>query len=155
MNEILEVKKGSMSGLTNEDELMKNLNQLAKDKLKSIQDPIKKYKIELPIYNYKFFNKIVEDNSLLIEGVETYEELLDRVKYLIKYLKTTDKQKILVITHSGYLDILLKIMFNLSTLPQGNMSNGKNYSICYCTYKNKIFTMCSPPNTEHLSINLD
>ena len=34
MEEILEVKKGSMSGLTKEDELMKNLNQLAKDKLK-------------------------------------------------------------------------------------------------------------------------
>ena len=26
MDEIMEVKKGSMSGLTNEDELMKNLN---------------------------------------------------------------------------------------------------------------------------------
>jgi broad specificity phosphatase PhoE len=155
MDEIMEVKKGSMSGLTNEDELMKNLNQLAKDKIKLIQDPIKKYIIELPVNNEIFFNKIVEDNSLPIEGVETYEELLDRAEYLIEYIKTTDKQKILVITHSGYLDILLKIMFNLSTLPQGNMSNGKNCSICYCTYKNNIFKMCSPPNTEHLSINLD
>jgi broad specificity phosphatase PhoE len=155
LDEILEVKKGSMSGLTNEDELMKNLNQLTKDKLKSIQDPIKKYKIELPIYNYKFFNKIVEDNSLLIEGVETYEELLGRVEHLIEYIKTTDKQKILVITHSGYLEIMLKIMFNFSTLPIGNMSNGKNCSICYCIYKNNIFTMVSPQNTEHLSIDLD
>jgi broad specificity phosphatase PhoE len=155
MNEIKEVKKGSMSGLTNEDELMKNLNQLAKNKLKLIEDPIEKYIIELPVNNEIFFNEIVKDNSLSIEGVETYEELLDRAEYLIEYIKTTDKQKILVITHSGYLDILLKIMFNLSTLPQGNMSNGKNCSICYCTYKNNIFTMCSPPNTEHLSINLD
>ena len=155
MDEIMEVKKGSMSGLTNEDELMKKLNQLAKNKLKLIEDPIEKYIIELPVNNEFFFNEIVEDNSLSIEGVETYEELLDRAKYLIEYIKTTDKQKILVITHSGYLDILLKIMFNLSTLPQGNMSNGKNCSICYCTYKNNIFKMCSPPNTEHLSINLD
>lgn len=67
----MEVKKGSMSGLTNKDELMKNLNQLAKDKIKLIQDPIEKYKIELPINNDKFFNKIVKDNLLPIEGVET------------------------------------------------------------------------------------
>ena len=120
-----------------------------------INDPIEKYVIELPVNNEFFFNKIVEDNSLPIEGVETYEELLDRVEYLIEYIKTTDKRKILVITHSGYLDILLKNMFNLSILPQGDISNGKNCSICYCTYKNNIFTMCSPPNTEHLSIDLD
>ena len=50
----MEVEKGSMSGLTNEDELMKNLNQLAKDKLKLINDPIEKYEIELPVNN-KFF----------------------------------------------------------------------------------------------------
>lgn len=54
----MEVKKGSMSGLTNEDELMKNLNQSAKDKIKLIEDPIEKYKIELPINNDKFFNKM-------------------------------------------------------------------------------------------------
>ena len=82
-----------MSGLTNEDELMKNLNKLAKDKLKLIQDPIEKYIIELPVNDEIFFNKIVEDNSLLIEGVETYKKLLDRVEYLIKYIKTTDKKK--------------------------------------------------------------
>jgi hypothetical protein len=133
----------------------KNLNQLAKDKIKLIQDPIEKYKIELPINNDKFFNKIVKDNLLPIEGVETYDELLGRVEHLIEYIKTTDKQKNLVITHSGYLEIMLKIMFNLSTLPMGNMSNGKNCSICYCTYKNNIFTMVSPQNTEHLSIDLD
>ena len=120
-----------------------------------INDPIEKYVIELPVNNEFFFNKIVEDNSLPIEGVETYEELLDRVEYLIEYIKTTDKRKILVITHSGYLDILLKNMFNLSILPQGDISNGKNCSICYCNYKNNVFTMCSPPNTEHLSIDLD
>lgn len=155
MREILEVKKGSLSGLTNEDELMKNFNQLVKDKIKLIYDPIEKYKIELPINSDKFFNEIIKDNLLPIEGIETYEELLDRVKYLIEYLKTTNKQKILVITHSGYLEIMLKIMFNLSILPQGNMSNGKNCSICYCTYKNNIFTMVSPQNTEHLSIDIN
>ena len=52
---------------------MKNLNQLAKDKIKLIQDPIEKYKIELPINNDEFFNKIVKDNLLPIEGVETYD----------------------------------------------------------------------------------
>jgi broad specificity phosphatase PhoE len=153
MDEIMEVKKGSMSGLTNEDEVMKEFNKIAEDKIKLIQDPIEKYKIKLPSNNYEFFDKIIKDNELPIDGLETYRELLDRIEYLIKYLKDTNKQKILVISHSGYLEILFKNMFNLSTLPQGNMSNGKNCSICYCTYKNNIFTMVSPPNTEHLSIN--
>ena len=58
MDEIMEVKKGSMSGLTNEDELMKNLNQLAKDKIKLIQDPIEKYEIELPVNNEFFLIKL-------------------------------------------------------------------------------------------------
>jgi broad specificity phosphatase PhoE len=77
----------------------------------------------LPINNNKFFNKIVKNNSLQIKGIETYEELLGRIEHLIEYIKTTDKQKILVITHSGYLEIMLKIMFNLITLQMGNMSN--------------------------------
>jgi broad specificity phosphatase PhoE len=102
-----------------------------------------------------FFNTIIEDNSLSIEGVETYEELFNRAEYLIEYLKNSDTKKILVVTHSGFLEIMLKILFNLSVLPQGNLTNGKNCSICYCTLKNNIFTMVSPQNTEHLSINLD
>ena len=155
MDKISEVKKGSMSGLTNNDKLMKDLNQYTQNEINALQDPIEKYKIELPVNNENFFSKIVEKNNLAITGIETYDELLGRVKYLIEYIKTTNKQKILVITHSGYLDILLKIMFNLSILPKGNMSNGKNCSICYCTYENNIFTMVSPQNTEHLSIDLD
>lgn len=155
MDEIMEVKKGTMSGLTNDDELMKNLNKKAKEKIKLIKDPIEKYKIELPEYNYDFFNKIVKENSLPIEGLETYEELLYRVNYLIDYLKNTDKKKILVISHSGFLEIMLKILFNSSVLAQGDMTNGKNCSICYCVYKNNIPIMISPPSTEHLSIGLD
>lgn len=152
MDEIKEVKKGSMSGLTNSDELMITLNTLAKNKIEVITDPIEKYKIESPLNNYMFFHNIIKKNNLPINELETYDELMNRTEYLIEYIKNTDCKKILVISHSGYLDILLKTLFNLSTLPKGNMTNGKNCSICYCVLKNNIFTMISPQNTEHLSI---
>lgn len=155
MDQIAEVGKGSMSGLTNEDELMTRLNGLAKDKIKLIKDPIERYKIELPRNNYDFFDKIINDNKLPIEGVETHEELLDRIEYFIKYLRSLVGKKIMVITHSGFLEVMLKTLFNLSVLPQGNMSNGKNCSVCYCVCRDGVFTMVSPQNTEHLSIDLD
>ena len=141
-----------MSGLTNQDELMVNLNVLADDKIKSINDPIEKYKIESPLNGYNFFSSIIKDNKLPITEVETYEELIDRVEYLIEHLKNTDHKKILVISHSGYLETLLKIMFHLNALPKGNMSNGKHCSICYSVLKNNVFSMISPQNTEHLTI---
>ena len=155
MDEVSEVKKGSMSGLTNEDEIMKKLNKLAKDKIELMKDPIERYETELPKYSYNFFDKIIKDNDLQIEGLEIYEELVERAEHLIEYIKNTNSKKIIIVTHSGYLEILLKILFNLSVLPKGSMKNGKNCSICYCTCKNNIFTMVSPQNTEHLLIDFD
>lgn len=155
MDELMEVKKGSLSGLTNEDELMKNLNKFAKDKIKKIKDPIDKYKIELPQYNHIFFEKLVEENNLPIEGIESFHELMDRVNYFIEYLKNSEHKKIIVVTHSGYLEVLLQTIFNLSILPKGDVSNGKNCTICYCVYKNNTFTMISPQNSEHLAIDFN
>lgn len=99
---------------------------LTENKIKLIEDPIEKYKLKLPYYEYIFYDNIIRENELPITGIETYEELMYRVEYLINYLKNTNCKKILVITHSGYLDILLKTIFNTGVLPQANTTNGKN-----------------------------
>ena len=43
--DIKELKKGNMSGLTKEDEKMKKFNEYVNSELDKIKDPIKKYKI--------------------------------------------------------------------------------------------------------------
>ena len=57
---------------------------------------------------------------------------------------------IIVVSHSGYYDALLKEMFGINVLPKGNMDRGKNCWICYCIYDDGRFKMISPLNTEHL-----
>ena len=113
MNEIMELKNGSLSGLTNNDELMKNLTKYAMDEIALIRDPIEKYKIEIPVHQQAFYNEVIRNNSLPVVGVETYEEILHRVNYLINYLKNTPMKKILVITHSGFLDNFIKILLTI------------------------------------------
>lgn len=154
MNELMEVKKGTLSELTNKDELVIKLNESVDKEMKLVIDPIEKYKKELLDQQYELFYKIIKKYDLPIDGLETYDEVLQRIKKFIKYLKTTNKQKILVITHSGILEFILKYIFNLSKLPRGDYTNGKNCSICCCTLKNKVFTMVAPQNTEHLSLDL-
>lgn len=149
-DDIKEVKKGNMSGLTNNDELMMKLNKYVIEKMKKIVDPIDKYEIEESYKAEKFYNKIIEDNNIDITGVETARELFDRVNRFIKFLQETKYKKIIVISHSGLLDILLKTIFRINVLPKGDMKNGKNCSICYCRMTDNEMIMVSPQNTEHL-----
>ena len=151
-DDIKEVKKGNMSGLTNKDELVTQLNKYASDKIKEIEDPIMKYNIENPYLAEEFYNRIIKENKLDITGVETTHELLTRCNRFMNLLQQTKYKKIIVVSHSGLLDTLLKIIFKLNVLPKGDMTNGKNCSICYCKLKNNSFTMISPQNTEHLAL---
>jgi broad specificity phosphatase PhoE len=149
-DDIKEVKKGNMSGLTNSDELIIQFNKCVDEQINKIKDPIEKYEIDNPYKAEDFYEKIIEENNLNIVGVEKTDELIHRITKFLKLLKKTKCEKIIVVTHSGILDILLQIIFKINVLPKGNMSNSKNCSICYCTLKNKSFTMISPQNTEHL-----
>jgi len=40
---------------------------------------------------------------------------------------------------NAFLEILLKIIFKTNILPKGDMKNGNNCYICYCTLKNNLF----------------
>jgi len=151
-DDIKEVKKGNMSGLTNDDALIIEFNKYANNEIKKIKDPIIKYEIDGPYKAEEFYKKIIKDNNLDIIGIETNNELLHRVNKFINFLNKTKCKKIIVVSHSGILDILLKIIFKINVLPKGDMKNGKNCSICYCTLKNNLFSMVSPKNTEHLGL---
>jgi broad specificity phosphatase PhoE len=156
MNEISEIKKGNMSGLSKNDDLIIKFDKLFNEKINSIIDPIDNYRYIYSVLDgYALVNDIINDNNLDISGLETYDEIIDRTNYFIDYLQKTDKRKILVVSHSGYLETLLQTIFKLGVLPYGDFTPGKNCSICYCTLKDDIFSMISPLNTEHLSIDFD
>lgn len=149
-DDIKEVKKGNMSGLTNKDDLIVQFDKSIKDKMDTIKDPIIKYDIDNVYKQDIFFNDIIKENQIGIHGIETAQKLVGRAKKFIKYLTKIKHDKIIVVSHSGFLEVLLKLIFNLNILPMGNMPKSKNCTICYCTYKNKTFHMVSPQNTEHL-----
>jgi broad specificity phosphatase PhoE len=147
MNELLETKTGKLSGLTNDDDFKKKYVESTNMELDKIKDPIEIY--ELGDYQKAdiFYTTVGGD-----VGIERYEELIPRINKLINYLKATICKKIIVVSHSTFLDELLKKIFNLNVLPEGSFANGKNCWICYCTFSNDKFKMISPPNTEHFSL---
>lgn len=147
---IKELKKGNMSGLTKEDKKMIKFNEYVNNELNKIKDPIKKYEIQNPENSEIFFQNIIKNSDLNITNVETKDEIIERTNKFIEYIKELDCNKIIIVSHSGFIEILLKTLFNLNNLPKGNMDKTKNCSICYIVYKNDVFSMISPQNTEHL-----
>jgi len=159
MDELAEIKQGTFSGTTGDNELGIKYNKLIKSGLSIYKDPIEKYLMSI---EESFYDTIIKDNSLPIEGLELYfDETLPKLRHIIDYLKSTDNIKILIISHSALLELLLKEIFNLCKLPSGDTTNGKNCSICYCTIKHNEFTgnnefnMITPQNTQHLSLDVE
>ena len=138
------------------EELCENKNIKFKFDCKILCDCLKNY--ENKNYcgkdNCQYGNKIIEKTFDIILNcdIENNHELLQRVAKFINFLNKTKCKKIIVVSHSGILDILLKIIFKINVLPKGDMKNGKNCSICHCTLKNNLFSMVSPQNTEHLGL---
>lgn len=147
LDELIENKAGILSGQTEKDELKKEFIKKVSDALSDIKDPIEVYKLDVHKEADKFFSPIIGDY-----GFETGEELLNRINKVIDYIKESDCKKIIIVSHSGFLDELLKNIFLINKLPKGDLSKGKNCWICYCTYQNGVFHMISPINTEHFKL---
>jgi broad specificity phosphatase PhoE len=147
LDELIENKAGILSGQTEKDEIKKEFIKKVSGALGKIQDPIEVYKLDVHREADKFFAPIIGD-----WGFETGEELLARINKVIDYIKETDCKKIIIVSHSGFLDELLKNIFSINKLPKGDMSRGKNCWICYCTWLNGVFHMISPINTEHFKL---
>jgi bisphosphoglycerate-dependent phosphoglycerate mutase len=87
LDELKEVKKGNLSGLTKNDELTKKFGKLVMDELNKIKDPIEKYSLNLPINEHKFYDDLIEKTDLGIKGIEGIKELLERVNFIVNYVK--------------------------------------------------------------------
>ena len=152
-DDLKELKKGNMSGLTNKDDLITKFKTKVDLEINKIKDPIEKYEISNPYKAEDFYQNIIEKYNIDINNLETKEEILDRANNFINVLKERNCKKIIVVSHSGTLEVLLKLMLKLNVLPKGDTSNGSNCSIALLTLDNdNSFSMISPQNTEHLSI---
>lgn len=154
-DDLKEVKKGNMSGLTNKDDPLKEFKIKVGLEMNEIKDPIEKYEISNPHNEDDFYQNIIKkyNINININSLETKEEILDRVNIFINILKDSDCKKIIVVSHSGILEVLLKLALKLNVLPKGDFSNGSNCSITLLTLDDdNCFSMISPQNTEHLSI---
>lgn len=150
-DDIKEIDKGNLAGLTNKDNLKQIFNNHLHSETSKLIDPIEKYKIQHPITNKYFLKNTIKKYDIQITGVEHPINLHKRVINFIETIKKSDHNKIIIISHNGFLETLLKTMFNINVLPKGNLKNGENCTICYCTYENNNFIMQSPQNTEHLN----
>jgi hypothetical protein len=79
-----------------------------------------------------------------LTDIKKYDNLLFNINYIIDYIKKSDYEKIIIVSHTVFLNLLLKEIFRINIL-------NEDYSwICYLEYYNNNFYMISPPNTEHL-----
>jgi broad specificity phosphatase PhoE len=147
IKELVENKAGILSGLTDKDKIKKTFSDDVSAIINNIKDPIEKYELDEYKKADDFFTPIIGDY-----GLETGDELLERINKVIKYIKETKCNKIIIVSHSSFLSSLLKTIFSINTLPKGDMSKSKNCWICYCTYEDNKFHMISPMNTEHYKL---
>lgn len=145
--ELVENKAGILSGQTEKDEIKKKFMNDVSKIINEIEDPIEIYELDEYIKADIYFTPMIGDY-----GLETGDELLNRINKVIACIKETKCNKIIIVSHSSFLSELLKTIFSINKLPKGDMTKSKNCWICYCTYENNKFHMISPINTEHFKL---
>ena len=59
----------------------------------------------------------------------------------------------MIVSHGNLLLSMLRKIFKVPMVPQGNLDNGGNCFISYIKYDEDYeFKMISPPDTEHLGL---
>ena len=111
-------------------------------------------KIIDPIERKLFYEK---NNKLLkiIEKkyeLESENEVNIRIKKILNYIENTNNDKIIIITHGGFIVKLLKLLLNTHCKILGDMSNGYNCHITMLIYNNKNYKLVTLPNTKHFSL---
>jgi broad specificity phosphatase PhoE len=144
-DELIELGRGKMSGLTQDDKYRQNIEKEIEKKQKKIGDPIE--------YIYEFdMDKYLNDNFGV--GIETKSNLSKRSKKIIDFIESKKCKKILVVSHAGIIMNTIKSIFNLNYTPIGNLSNGKNCWISYIQNDGGIYKLVSPPDSSHLGLKI-
>lgn len=155
IKELSEISKGRMSGLEVSDPLIVKIINIQKDFFNKYNDPIERGKMGCEGFN-NFMEDRTKDDDI---GFELIKTLKHRINKIINFIKASDFKKIILVSHSGFLELLLKTMINIfdsdvDILVKGNMKNGKNCWISRLDYDpvSDVFRMITAPNTEHLKL---
>ena len=135
-NELVETGMGKLSGLNKTDELLKLWDNCKRNnKYLSIE------KDEEMIYRMK------EANNMLNIGIENHELIVNRCAKIIKEIKASIYNNIIIVTHSGFINVLLSYIYNI---PESIIKGGGNCSISYHQYDSSIdrFKMISGQNNH-------
>jgi broad specificity phosphatase PhoE len=122
-------------------------NDIIRDKMNLINDPIEKYNLEFTKERFNLQRNILDELNYKL--AETYKKYSTRIEDIINFIKNIDYKKIIIVSHGCLIEDLLKKIFNVCMIPKIDV---ENCFICYCTLKNDIFTMISPCNSKHLSL---
>ena len=141
---LTEVKVGEISGTTSEDKIRKKVDEFEENYFKKHSDPITRYAIDE--------TKLLNDKIGF--HMETFKELRTRTQKIINLIKKSDKEKIIIVSHSMLINHLLRNMFKINFVMVGDQTNGSNCRIAYVTYntEKKRFKLVSPYNTLHLGL---
>lgn len=144
-DELIELGRGKMSGLAQDDKYRQKIEKEITKKQKKIGDPIE--------YIYEFdMDKYLNDKFDI--GIETKSNLSKRSKKIIDFIESKKCKKILVVSHAGIIMNTIKSIFNLNYTPIGNLSNGKNCWISYIQNNGGIYKLVSPPDSSHLGLKI-
>lgn len=149
MNELKEIKKGKMCGLLPTDNYIVRLNNFRNKYYNKFKDPIEL--TEMKEYN-NITDKILLKNFDPNLGMDKSTIIQKKINKVIDFIKKCKCKKIIIVTHFDTIEFLLKNMINLSFLPEGDLTNGKNCMLSYIKYENNKFNLVTMPNTVHLGI---
>ena len=145
MDELKENDKGSVCIGKSHEELRKDkfYNDYfnTRDSVRKIKDPIEK------TLNYEKIMKTVEKKY----EIEKEENLRKRIYKIINFIKKTNKKKILIVTHGGYILYFLQYLFNIYRVQQ-SYSGTENCHISVLKYVNNKFNLLYGPSTEHFNL---
>jgi broad specificity phosphatase PhoE len=145
MDELKENDKGLVCIGKSHEELRKdkfyNDYYNTRDSIKKIKDPIERS------LNYEKIMKTVEKKY----EIEKEENLRKRIYKIINFIKKTNKKKILIVTHGGYILYFLQYLFRVHRVQQ-SYSGTENCHISLLQYVNNKFNLLYGPSTEHFNL---
>ena len=134
---IIELDYGILSGSKPNDKIMK---EYMKEYNKFAKDPI-----DLQLRWTEFDNIIYKKFKS--------EQLKPAKKRSLSFMKSLpkDTKNIIIVSHGGILQIIIKVLFNIEPNIMGDLSNGNNCTITFITREKNNYNLLTLPNTLHLA----
>jgi len=153
IKELSEISKGKLSGLDESDPLFVKVIDVQKDFFLKYKDPIDRGSMGSNGF-HDFMEKLLRDEDI---GFESYESTKHRIEKVLNMIRSSNHEHIIIVSHSGFLELFLKTVLNLADSDieisvKGNMKNGKNCWISKLDYffSTNTFKLITAPNTEHM-----